>query len=197
MADQENEIEIESLDGTSGSKKEKLSYRNICLKQYQVCIEQGSKEMTLGGLRKRIINGDEVITEIVDNQIELFNNSVEMLRILMIPFLKLNNPEFPDKIKDFKKELEAIRKKKVTALVEIRGQVNKRSSRRPPSNDMAEDGTGLSERDKVMPLARSERERHIKIFEQNRFLLFKGLLETLVTVLDKKNYFDDQGDTSD
>lgn len=63
------------------------SYKEILLQQLRKATSEGSKEMTKGGLMRRLVNG-EVQEFPVPNQVEIFCNSVEMLLILIQPKIK-------------------------------------------------------------------------------------------------------------
>jgi len=56
------------------------SIKEIVLKRYEMCLVEGSKEMTRGGVIRRILNG-QVIDLPKPDQIQLFTNSVQMLLI--------------------------------------------------------------------------------------------------------------------
>lgn len=58
--------------------------RFIVMEQYRRCLNEGSKEMTTGGVAKRVVDG-EVVEIIVPNQIEIFMNSVDMLKAYLTP----------------------------------------------------------------------------------------------------------------
>ena len=83
MDDSSTEYVFEDGEGYSGSKKNKtISYPQIVLLQLKACIDEGSKEMSGGGIRRRIIKG-EVLEFYYPNQREVFINSCEMLKSLI------------------------------------------------------------------------------------------------------------------
>ena len=57
--------------------------QTIVLEQYNNCVKEGSKEMSPGGVQKRVING-EVVEVFVPNQVEIFINHVEMLKRALV-----------------------------------------------------------------------------------------------------------------
>ena len=79
----ENNMSFEDSENFAGS--DNLSIKQIVLKQLQKCVEEGSKEMSGGGYRKRIFN-NEVLEIFVPNQREVFVNNVKMLWILVLPY---------------------------------------------------------------------------------------------------------------
>lgn len=80
MASSDDEIEI--VDPVYSNKSDKSS-KNIILTHWEKCIQEGSKEMNIGGVQKRFING-EIVEYYAPNQIEIFINHVEMLKRALI-----------------------------------------------------------------------------------------------------------------
>ncbi len=70
----------------------------IVYKQLQKCIDEGSKEMTRGGKITRIIDGIPIDIA-VPNQREIYINSCEHLKLLILSHIKLHE----NKIKEFMK----------------------------------------------------------------------------------------------
>lgn len=99
--------------------------KEIILKQYERCILEGSKEMSHGGILKRVIDGK--LHEItVPDQVEIFKNSVEMLRYALTAHAKkhedIMNPffdNFDNKIKQAIKNSEKLKESIQNELGEI------------------------------------------------------------------------------
>jgi hypothetical protein len=105
-----DDIEIEDGDGFHSYSDDKYHIKRIVMEQLNHCIKEGSKEMDSGGIRKRIINGQEVEVS-VPNQREIFCNGVDMLWILIAPqigqhkkLVDMHIAGFDDEIKDAKEE---------------------------------------------------------------------------------------------
>jgi len=86
------------------SWSDKLTIKQIVMKQLQKCMDEGSKEMDKGGKRITIIDG--VPYEImIPNQREIVINSIEMLRILVAPIIKKNKEVIDEQLKKFEDDL--------------------------------------------------------------------------------------------
>lgn len=111
----DSEFEFEDSENYRGGN-DTFTFWHIVLKHLKVCIEEGSKEMDKGGLKKRVIDG-KVFEVVVPNQREIFINSVEMLQTLLLPEMQhKKRKKFAEKIsateKDFKKLQELLYKEK-------------------------------------------------------------------------------------
>lgn len=106
-----DEMEFEDGENFRGSDNQAQSYGQIVLRHLRDSIVAGSKEMTNGGVQRRIINGQAVEVS-VPNTKEIFINSVEMLHHLLYS-------EFV-KHKTFNEEITKIDKK----LEEIQGEIS-------------------------------------------------------------------------
>lgn len=100
-------IEYEDIEG--GGPTQATGIKDIILRQYQRCCTEGSKEMNSGGVKKRVING-QVYEIAVPNQIEIFINSVEILKISLIPKLDKDTKPIEKKIDGKYEELDKINK---------------------------------------------------------------------------------------
>jgi uncharacterized protein YaaR (DUF327 family) len=58
------------------------SIKDIALESFRRCRDEGSKEMTRGGMIKRVMNG-QIIELPKPDQIQIFTNCVEMLMIIL------------------------------------------------------------------------------------------------------------------
>jgi len=77
VEEKEEEIEIEEESSSSYGSKEK-GRKEIMMNHIERCMQEGSKEMTEGGVTKRLING-RVEEFAVPNQREIFINCIKML----------------------------------------------------------------------------------------------------------------------
>ena len=173
----QQEIEVEGGEGYQG-KTEGLSAKQIILNQLQRCCIEGGKEMAVGGLQKRIIDG-KVIEIVVPNQKEIFINSVEMLWILVQP-KALELKEDDERKKEMVMTLNRVQaikdnfKKKRGNIMEIWKTKYKRNPDRKESLNIA-----LSLYDR--------QEEESKLYDtKNILLLISGLLSKL-------NYFEEKG----
>lgn len=95
-------------DGGSYSHSE-LSIKQIVLKQFVKCSEEGSKEMVEGGVRKRLVDGQ--IEEVaVDNQREIFINSVKSLWCMLLPTYYKKKSAISEQIEEIDSELKQLNK---------------------------------------------------------------------------------------
>ena len=65
------------------SGDDKLTIKTIILRQVHKCMLEGSKEMTQGGVIKKIVD-NKLVEQNIPNQREVFINSVEMLKIPLL-----------------------------------------------------------------------------------------------------------------
>ena len=63
--------------------KQGITVKEIVLEQYRKCCQEMSKEMTEGGVIRRLV-GEDIIEFVAPNQIEIFINSVDGLKIILI-----------------------------------------------------------------------------------------------------------------
>lgn len=183
-----DDIEIEDVGGIGSGKKEKKSFKSIVLDQYKACCVEGSKEMTLGGTRKRFIEGEEVIVEVVPNQIEIFCNSVDMLKHLLFPHIQRHSAFIGRKINAFEVNLEKLSNIKKKRIKSIQKNFMRTSVQLSPSD-------GFSQRQKALPMKKSAIHHCQLIYEKNRYILYKELLGHLSFLMNKMNYFEETGDT--
>lgn len=179
----EMDIEIEDVGGIGSSKKDKISFKTICLEQYRLCAVEGSKEMTLGGVRKRFING-MMIEEIVPNQIEIFVNSVDILKHLLFPYIQIHSGKFATPINKFEDDLVKAEKEKDKLLEAVSKAFSKTSGERPPYGEP-------SERQLQRPMKNHRVLAVNRDYEHNRYVLYKELFGTLSFLLNKIGYFDE------
>jgi len=117
MNENNSDMQFEDSENFSGS--ENLSIKQIVLKQLQKCVEEGSKEMSGGGYRTRILNGEQ-ISIFVPNQREVFVNNVKMLWVLVLPYYAKT-----DVIKESKKSIdERLNELKNTSNAELNNKFN-------------------------------------------------------------------------
>ena len=116
---QDDDDIFEDDDDYSYGNKEN-SEANIVLSQFRKCVLEGSKEMVLGGVTKRIIN-NEVIEFPVPNQIEIFINSIEMLKIVLSKSIKdyKDNKEIKECYDKFDEGIKQIEKVKQELIKNI------------------------------------------------------------------------------
>lgn len=154
------------------------SYRDIVLAQFRRCCDSGSQEMTEGGVSTRFIDG-QVVTITLQNQKEIFINSVDMLKTMLNSHIQ-SKEHISKKIEEIKekytidglKELdEAIKQKKNTL-----GKNLKDTRRIKHQTDYN--------------LLINQRK---KMFEGSKFEKSKLILLVLEQLLSELNYLDEAG----
>ncbi len=99
--------DIETIETEGYKAGSEFGLKSIIYKQLQRCIDEGSKEMTGGGTITRIIDG-RPISIAVPNQREIYINSCEHLKILLLKHITDNLDKIEDfiKVKDFVKNFD-------------------------------------------------------------------------------------------
>lgn len=181
-----NDIEIEedTYGAGGGYGKDKRGYQSIVLEQYRKCCEEGSKEMTNGGVIKRIIDGEMVEMMSVD-QVEIFINSVEMLKNLLIPSINKHDKTVGSRMKTIELEIENNDIKRRKAYHKLNLWYRNKSTNTNP------DGYSEAQSNHTYYLQMNKEIK--KIYHQNKLRTHKKLLEALGILLNKINYFDELG----
>lgn len=172
----EDKIEYEDMESGYGSKA--TSIKEIVLRQYSRCLTEGSKEMSLGGVKTRVING-QVFEIAVPNQIEIFVNSVEMLKISLEPNIKQEKKTVGEKIEknnDNLNKVEEYYKKEKKGLMENYKPYNEKWINKYKN----EHNTRLANIEKN--------------YEYARVKIYREILVTMSFLLKEMNYFDEEAD---
>jgi len=181
----EPDIEIEEdMFGTGSYGKDKASYKHIVLEQYRKCCEEGSKEMTTGGVIKRIIDG-EIVEIMTLDQIEIFTNTVEMLKCLLIPSINKHKDIIKKRINLVESEIMQNDKKRKEAYTRLNDWYRKKSNVTNPE--------GVSEAQTYHKYYLQMNKEIQKIYHLNKLKTHKKLLEVLGILLSHINYFDEIG----
>jgi len=184
----EPDIEIEEdMFGMGGYGKDKEGYKHIVLNQYKKCCEEGSKEMTSGGVLKRIIDGEVVEIMTVD-QIEIFSNSVEMLKNLLLSSIKKFKDKFETKIKASETKIRMNETRRKEAYQKLNKWFREKSDVVNPE--------GVSEAEMNHKSYVMMNKEITKIYNKNVLRTHKELLGVLGLLLNHLNYFDELGGTS-
>ena len=173
--DDDIQIDDSMGGGGSGKSKDKRSFKNIVLDQYKRCCDEGSKEMTTGGVRRRILN-NELVEFDAPNQIELFINNVEILRVLLAPYIIKHKNFIEPQINDFDNKLSGLEDKYRRGYDILK--INLKKNRK---NDFRVDNTRM--------IKRYEDEYNMVKFEFYK----NGLFKVLSLLLNKINYLDSVG----
>jgi len=182
----QDEIEIEEdIFGSGGGYgKDKGGYKSIVLEQYRKCCEEGSKEMTTGGVIKRIIDG-EIVEIMTLDQIEIFTNSVEMLKCLLIASIKKHEDVIGTRIVAVQGEIDKNESSRRKAYTKLNKWYRNKSDVINPE--------GVSE-SQSSHLAYVQMNKEIqKIYSKNKLRTHIKLLEVLGILLSHINYFDEIG----
>lgn len=182
---QDNDIQIDDGDNLN-LRPEQRSFKFLIMYQYMKCCIEGSKEMTKGGLVKRTINGEEVIVDVVANRIEVFINSVDMLKTYLLPNLKVKDRrKFEPKLIKVREELNLAREEKQKKMARLEDYWRKLSNKKNPENDMSQQEQALPEIKKLgAKIEEAFTERKLQIYK-------KRLLPILCEIMASKNYFDE------
>ena len=174
MGDEEGGFEFEDSEGYKKGE-DKLSIRQIILKQLQKCMNEGSKEMTKGGTIKKIVDG-KVIEEPIPNQREVFINSVEMLVIpLLKRFRNYCNKKDSNEIKTIFKDAES-------GLKNLKGEHIKVKKEILINKGKANNAMDINNR---LGIIYNE-------FELEKLEIYKNFLIAISYLLDEEHYFEEE-----
>lgn len=176
----QDEFEFEDSES---SKSGAGSFKEILLRQYSKCILEGSKEMTKGGVLKRLID-NKVYEFPVPNQFEIFTNSVGVLKRMLKS--QIEAKDTPQKIKDL--IMDFYTKEKNRVLTKQKGFFEVENW----LNEIKKNSMGSEEhiRAKTEQAFASCREIE-KSSEEIELSNYYYLLESLGVLLDHLKYFED------
>lgn len=160
-------MQFEDTENFRGGDKDNFS--QICFWHLRKCVEEGSKEMDGGGVRKRIING-EAVEIFVKNQREIYVRSVDNLYVLLSGKLKGE--------KDLYEEFQEL----IDEIGEDFDEIELNSQKK---------GRGLSNRFNSLKVGMSSGELNQKELRQVKYARIKFLI--LNELLERHNYFDEAG----
>ena len=184
----EPDIEIEEdIYGTGGYGKDKASYKNIVMEQYKKCCEEGSKEMSSGGVIKRIIDGELVEIMSVD-QIEVYSNCVGTLKSTLVPSINKHKKIIIKRMDVVEKKLIENNQKKRKAYRNVNTWYRGRSRVVNPD--------GVSEAQNCYSRYVHMGKEIQKIYQENKLEIYKELFEVLGILLSHMNYLDEIGGTT-
>jgi len=175
MQNETNKESKEANDDKS-SETEVSSIRNLVLRQLNKCCQELGKEMDSGGVKNRIIDG-LIVQIVMPNQKEIAINSIETLRILLLPEIEKNETILADKFCDFEKENKNIDEwhemkiKKINEGFEILPFVLREKY--------------FEERNEKLKTAKDE-------YENKRLDFYKRVLTSISFLLDHLNYFENE-----
>jgi len=172
IVDGETQIQFDDVEGYGAVVS---GIKGIIMAQYQRCCFEGSKEMIIGGVRKTMING-QLIEMPAPNQIEIFINSVEMLRVLLEAYIYKEKKFMEKRMNNFDKQLEAIQDQQGTELKKLFGMAHPKSEKW-----LGKYGKGYNER--VFNINKSHQDKKVAAY--------KNLLVSLSFLMNKLNYFDE------
>jgi len=176
------DLQIEDVD--QHYIKEGQSFKTIVLEQYRKCAVEGSKEMVVGGVDVRFINGERV--EIPrPNQIEIFINSLDILKSLLYPHILKYSDFIGNKINKFEKNNENLKIMRIKMIKKLASEFESLPSTKSPE--------GLSKKDLKKEEYKMKRIEIDKKFVQKQLKLYKEeLFLSLSELLAKLNYFDER-----
>jgi len=183
MGAETDKEELQYEDSYIGSgSKDGLGIKEISLKHFHKAMLEGSKEMTEGGVTRRLIDG-HLVELPVPNQREIFINCVQMVRIALAPqFLSCKEEKIKEKFTQFDKELADLNKAYHNKLDEVETAYKDRNIIKNPmlkQTRIQEYNHNISHLDNALELKRVE--------------LHKKLLEALSLLLNDLGYFDEIG----
>ena len=168
MIDKNDFSNIEVEDGENFYGKKSLSKEQIILKALAKCMDEGSKEMTEGGIISRVIGG-QVYEIAVPNQKEIFINSIKIFWSLIFPIVIENYKELcGEQIGNFVEKYNKVIEEYENAKTEMRKHHNYKNN----------------------PTALRDHMNELKsIFEQKKMDLYREKLDFGIMVLEKENWF--------
>ncbi len=102
----EDQYDVEDGEDSFASTSDSIGIRTIALEQYRRCCIEGSKEMSKGGIKTRVING--VVSKIdIPDQREIFVNCVKQLGLLLTPHLAKKD-DIKEKIDKVEEEINEV-----------------------------------------------------------------------------------------
>ena len=159
---------IEVEDGENFYGKKGLSKEQIILKALQKCMDEGSKEMTEGGIIKRMIN-NQVYELAVPNQKEIFINSIRILWTLIFPLILEKYKELcNEQLGDFVGNYNNLVEEYDAAKIDLKQKHNYKGNPSALKTDINELKS---------------------MFEEKKMDLYRQKLEFGILVLEKENWF--------
>lgn len=182
MEDELNNIEVEKDSGNIYGKKDD-SFKGLVLNQYKKCLEEGSKEMTRGGVISRFING-ELMEYVASDQVQIYVNCINSLRDTLTDMIFKHETFMKPKIKSFKESIKTIQKKRAVRLKKLSDIYVKTSWNRNPD--------GYSSRNKIIPLIRKQKKVIKDSYDKEMVSIYRNkLLGSLTSLIGKLNYFEE------
>jgi len=179
---QSYDIEVEDVDGMS-APNQKNSFRALAMEQYKRCCTEGSKEMTTGGVMTRTVNGINQ-EYIVPNQMEIFNNSIDCLKILLFPRIESEGGKYAEDVNQFEKDLKNLDGK-------FKRLLNKLQSKYDTVIDSINPEASGQKQQAYEEFLRL-RQNLMRKYDSRKHLLYKDLLGTLSLLLGEINYMEEQ-----
>lgn len=172
----EHDSQFEYAD--SYKKSGDVGIREIALEQYRKCVKEGSKEMSQAGVMRRFIDG-QVQEIVVPDQKEIFKNSVEMLKITLLPSFmeKENKKKYFKYIDTYEKQKKELKTKMI--------QESEKMILKPEVKHV-----NLTDDQKMM-LLQSREERLISLFEKIELKIYRDLLQGIALLLHELNWFEE------
>ena len=159
-------IEVEDGENFYGQKN--MSKEQIILKALQRCMDEGSKEMTEGGILRRVIDG-QVYEVAVPNQKEILINSIKMFWSLIFPLILEKYKELcEEQLGDFTETYNELVNEYTMTQSELRKNYKNK-------NDLY--------------LLRENINSLKSMFEEKKMDLYREKLDFGILVLEKENWF--------
>lgn len=177
--DKQDNIDYEDSESYSGGDKN-IGIKEISLRLFQKAVMEGSKEMTQGGVFKRIIDG-QLVEYSVPNQVEIFCNSVEMFYYAMQPYVSKGGKEFKTQMTELLKQLTDDEKDYKKDVITIKSQ-----TKNIVQGYLSSNGINIAD------ISNSVKIRFNK-YENTKIKLRKDQLALLSELLSKLNYFEEGG----
>ena len=179
MKPKEREDEIILEDSEDYRQSEAGSYKEIVLRQFSRCCNEGSKEMTTGGTATRYING--IVMQLsLPNQKEIFCNSVNMLKTMLNSQVQ-GNEDIKPQVKKIEDEIKESKSKNNSSFDNELKQLQEIMLK---SKDESKTEICRIRYNEIVKKIKAEAER--LEFEKNQALLI--ILEQLLSEL---NYFEE------
>ena len=177
----EEDVVFEDTD--SYSSKGTSGIKDICLRQFSRCCAELSKEMTRGGVVKRIVEG-QLIEIPVPDQIQIVLNSIDTLKIILEAKIKANEKIIGERIKNFNSGLKRLSD-------DYTSKINKRRKEYPTNTVKRQP----YEREILQKQLNDDLYALKEEYEYDLLNQYKKLLTALSLLMDHLNYFEEKGAT--
>jgi len=172
-------FEYEDTETWKG-RSDEVSIKEIALKLFQKALAEGSKEMTQGGIVKRVVEG-QTIEIIAPNQREIFVNSVQAIHCVLVPHIESCRDD------DVKTKFQGIDEE----LKTLEGEFKKKYAELDKANDTRRQARRASERNVWSEQYNQSINELNNDSELAQVVIYKKKLQAISYLLFAKKYFEE------